>query len=174
MRQNRAYVFAGDLFEIFALERLRCGGKFRRKRLDTGVIDEISLEKTKLVLVKEYNAFGLELNTSVYVSTRSNEAAVDFVSNAHLINATISIEHDFKVNGTSAQWLSKLDQGENWDICYAVPDDLLESYPKQSVKQCLPTLKKKRARDDEEISLIKKIFMWVEDFPQYAIGITLN
>lgn len=99
-RQNHANAVSGDLFEIFALEILRKGGTFKRRSLRTGVIDTVIIHAGKLILTNCYDVSGAA-GKNVYVSTRLNEPAVDFVAQGHLMNTTISTRHDFKANSTN-------------------------------------------------------------------------
>jgi hypothetical protein len=193
-RQNHATVFAGDVFEKYAIEMLRNGGKFKRKNLKTAFVDEVEIKPRKLNLSRGYEEIST-VDAEFHVSTRSNETAVDFIVKDRMMNATISTKHDFKITPSNVQWLSKLDlcaagsKGYvDWSICFVVPDDILDSYTEQKVISCLDPIpgnlrgskrsrtdesQKKREKHQETNDLIAKVHKHVEGLEQYAIGIPL-
>ncbi|KAI3655275.1 hypothetical protein MP638_006151, partial [Amoeboaphelidium occidentale] len=101
-------------------------------------------------------------------------------------------KHDFKITSKNVQWLSKLDDNNgskgfvDWDICFVVPDDILDSYPEQKVISRLDSVPSdlkgsKRSRTDEMQTkwgkyqetndLITKVHKHIEGLNQFAIGI---
>ncbi|KAI3658842.1 hypothetical protein MP638_005848 [Amoeboaphelidium occidentale] len=190
-RQNHANVVSGDLFEIFALEILRKGGTFKRRNLSTGVIDTVIIHPGKLILTKCYDISGAA-GKNFYVSTRLNEPAVDFVAHGHLMNTTISTSHDFKVNSTNVDWMAKLHEGTDWDICLVVPEDIIDSCFEVNVVAKIDPFsaisprntraqKRVAAEKSEELGtarnekndLIKKVCEHVQSLDQYAIAIPI-
>jgi hypothetical protein len=167
------------MFEVYALELLRYGGNFRRKNLATHELDEVRIQKGALKLTKGYPL--IESNDSAfYVSTRLTEAADDYIAQGHLMNATVSTKHDFKITSGNVHWLDRLNlTNDEWDICLIVPADLLDSIEAQPITRRLIQLPRKRARGEEETRvkametnrLIEQVFERVSSLPQYAIGI---
>jgi hypothetical protein len=95
--------FYGAVYEPHALDKLACGGTFRRVNLRTMEEDEIAIPRSTVVHFQDTNELHklvLQGGTHTYVPRNANFTAVDAVLPGHqLVNATIDTAHDVKLYG---------------------------------------------------------------------------